>query len=278
MKNKILSTLSGIPESELRTRLKEIFTYFCASLQASNLPETKFIIFAHWRTGSNLLADLLNSHPDITCESEILLPFILSRVRKVIFPYLYIKGRSVRAKTKVYGFNLKLYQLNDLLTKFHGDPKSFMLSLHKKGWKIIHLKRINALKQTISFLIADKSKQWHHFANKPLTYPRVNINCESLIKKIRRIEKFLAEEEIILKDIPHITVIYENDLLRSKDHQGTLDKIFKYLNLSSMPVKTKFKRVSSDAMSNYIENHEEVVKVVSNTEYARFIEDSQVSI
>ncbi len=121
MKNKPIQSVSRMLNSELRMRLREISTYFCASLQASNLPETKFIIFAQWRTGSTLLADLLNSLSDITCEGELLLPFTNSRIRKVIFPYLYIKGRSVKAKTRIYGFNVKLYQLK------HGRSLSKML-------------------------------------------------------------------------------------------------------------------------------------------------------
>lgn len=278
MKNKLIQPVSRMLKSELRMRLREISTYFCASLQASNLPETKFIIFAHWRTGSTLLADLLNSHSDITCEREILLPFINSRIRKIIFPYLYIKGRSVKAKTKVYGFNLKLYQLNYILTKLHGDPKSFMINLHRRGWKIIHLKRINVLRQTISHLVSQSRKQWECYVNKPTIHTRIKIDCDSLIRQTRMNELFSAAEERLLDNIPHVTVDYGNVLSRSIDHQRTADKIFKYLNLSSMPVKTKLERVSSEVLSDMIENYEDVVKCVNNTDYARFLEDSQVSI
>ena len=81
------------------------------------------------------------------------------------------------------------------------------------------------------------------------------------------------KEKKIIEALPHITIAYERDLLSAEQHQATADKIFDYLGLASVAVKTKCVRTSSDNLADFIENYEEVVNVISQTKYAKFLHD-----
>ena len=257
---------------EYSTRKMEINAYLNGLFNNSNSTQNCFVIFSLWRTGSNLLVNLLNSHPEVTCEGEIFLPFINSRFKKVILPHLYLKGRQSKSKTNTYGFSFKLYQKSLFINILHGSPEKFIFNLFENGWKIIHIKRVNVLRQAISKIVASARGQWNDFSNKPIIRSKVNIECEKLIDEIKWFEKLSHLEEGILQPIPHLRVVYENDLLRIEDHQKTADIVFRYLGLSSAPVKTNLRRVSSDNLSDSIENYEELMKSVHKTKYDKFVE------
>jgi len=257
---------------EYMTRCMEMKYYINALIKTTNANSYRFVIFANRRTGSHLLTDLLNCHPEVTCEAEVFDPFMKLRFKKVLFPNLYIKGRNSKYNTSTYGFNLKIYQLAEFLNIFHGDPRKFIINLYENGWKIIYIKRLNIIRQSISQITAEVRNHWHDQPHRPLIRSKVKIEPDTLICEIKASEKMLAEEEEILQVIPHLRMVYENDLLRAEYHQKTADMVFEYLGLSSEPVKAKLKKVSSHNLSDYIENYGDVVEVVNKTKYAKFLE------
>jgi len=235
--------------------------------------KTKFVIFSQGRTGSTLLVDLLNNHPDIQCDDEIL---NVQLSGKRIFPILFVKAKANLNKKKVYGFKVKIYQLNNLnLMKSHPDqnkdPKKFLINLYKSGWKIIYLTRKNILRQVISSHIAEKRGSYHHRTTEgKLALPKMYIDPKEILIQIKNREGYKDFEEEILKHIPHLKIIYEEDLLVNK--QKTLNKIFVYLGLDSYPVKSNLVRTSKKNLKDYIINYKELVKSISKTQYRYFLE------
>ena len=69
--------------------------------------ESKFVLFGGGRNGSTLLVSLLNSHPDIYCDGEIL-------VGKLRSPFKHIKRRMQSSPKSIYGFKLLSYQLKEI--------------------------------------------------------------------------------------------------------------------------------------------------------------------
>lgn len=245
--------------------LKEIYIYLSFFLKKRNKPLTKFVIFAQGRTGSELLRDLLNSHPQIHCDSEIL-------YFNVLFPKLVIKGLCALSKKDLYGFKVKIYQLTE--RQYIQNPKQFMTDLHKERWKIIYLKRYNILRQEISIQSGKTRKKWHYKSKDIVSkLDKIHINCAKLIEGMKRREMYLAKEKEVLENLPHIKVVYENDLLRAENHQKTLTKIFNYLNIPSTPVSTKFIKNNPNNLSDFIQNYQEVVQAISKTKYAKFVEN-----
>lgn len=248
---------------------EQLYTYLRLFFKLSHLPENRFIIFAQTRTGSNLLQNLLNSHPEVYCDGEILWDLSKSRLKKVDFPYLYINGKSISTKKlKVYGCNIKINQ-----TIEYSDWLSLMSNLYRRNWKIIYINRLNLLRQSISELIAQKSNVWIAKESQNYDIKKHYINCEQLIKTIE-LHKHYGEKELkILENLPHLKVVYENDLFSSDQHQYTLNQIFNYLEIKAVSVKTNLINTSAEKMSDVIDNYDEFRGAIAKTEYKSFLND-----
>ena len=68
-----------------------------------------------------------------------------------------------------------------------------------------------------------------------------------------------------------MTVVYEDDLSQADNHQKTADRICEYLGIKSAPVKARLSRTLTDKISDFIENHEEVVQALEKEGYAKYI-------
>lgn len=237
----------------------------------------KFFIFTQPRSGSELLVSLLNTHPDIHCGSEIFSDFCRLPTQKVLFPHWYMKGKSSGMKAKVYGFKLISAQLQKILiVRWHGRPDQYLNYLHQSGWKILHLQRNNIFRKALSFLSASSTNLWHA-RGEDGAKEKVRIDPVQLLSWISRFEKDMTYEEQSLRNIPHLTIGYEEGLLKMCCHQKTLDAIFAYIGVPSAPVKSQYKRLSSARWSKTIENYEEIYEAIRQSPYAQWL-DSDVGI
>lgn len=241
---------------------KEIVTYLRPWFKNSAMPATKFVIFAQARTGSTLLGDLLRSHPKIYCDGE------LFQDGKLLYPYRYIIGRVAKRTQPVYGFQLKICQFV-LIQRV--DAPAFLSRLHQEGWKIIYLQRRNILRQAISELVARSRNKWEDRSENPLKNKKVMIDSQQLLGLIEWRENMLIKEQQALTGAPYLPLVYENDLLGSDKHQQTLNKVFDYLDVESMPVQTRFHRTTTNQLSDFIRNYHEVERLIAQTAYDRFL-------
>ena len=244
-------------------RAREMHAYARLLIKTSDAPAVKFVIFAQGRTGSELLRSLINSSPEIHCEDEIL-------YHKVFNPQAYIRGRLALSKAKAYGFKVKIYQLS----KDQGmrEPGQFVHNLHEQGWKIIYLKRRNILRQTFSAFFARHRKVFHHkHADDSQAVRKMRVDPDKLVTKMREREAYLAQEKQILENLPHVTVVYEDELLNAENHQSASDKVFDFLGVPCVPVETQFIRITSSRLADFIENYDQVVQAVSEAGYAEFL-------
>lgn len=256
-------------KNKLEKKLDRNFNY--GNLLKLNLgyPEKKFVIYSRGRTGSMVLSDLLNCHPEIYCDVEI---FHLVYCRsKILFPELYIKSRSkkaARANKPVYGFKVKISQLT--LEHKYKDHRKIFLNLLDKGWKFLYLRRENYLRHKLSTMYAVETNIFHLKKNENVSREKIKVDCQKLLDGITFGEHIYKTEEEILKGIPHLKLTYEKDIQDNSKHQETADKIFKYLNLQPHTVKTDLKRVSSENLKDIILNYDEVHDFFIKTEYMKY--------
>ena len=250
--------------TKFKKRSKEVSVYLRSLNCRTRVSRTKFIIFHQGRTGSELLRDLLNSHPEIHCDSEIL-------DERVFFPLFYLRCFDIANNKNIYGFKAKLYQLERQRIK----PEVFISNLASSGWKIIYLNRLNILQQAVSIMLGENRKKWHYQAGEPLTSSKVYIDCNRLMKILNLLEKDLKKEKEILSKVSYLKVIYEEDLLKTEKQQKSLDRVFNYLSVASAPVKTTLVKSSSDRFSDSIQNHDKIIEFLSKTKYAKFLNYSE---
>lgn len=209
------------------------------------------------------MRDLLNSHPQVQCDEEIL------RFKK-IFPKAFLKHKASLSNKMVYGFKVKIYQLTDC--QMIQNPKQFISCLHKNGWKIIYLKRKNILRQAISNLIVvERKASFRLVGDGGYNINRITVDCNKIIEKMEEREGYLAREHQVLNGIPHINIVYEEDLKDSGNHQSTSDKVFNYLGIPSYPVRTQFAKIVPHQLKDVIKNYNQMVGIVGRTKYAKYL-------
>jgi hypothetical protein len=78
-------------------------------------------------------------------------------------------------------------------------------------------------------------------------------------------------EQQALAGTSYLPLLYEEHLLKPTHHQQTLNRVFDYLGVESIPVKTRFQKTTAPQISDFIENYDEIESLVAQTDYARFL-------
>ncbi|MEQ8972137.1 MAG: Stf0 family sulfotransferase [Coleofasciculus sp. C1-SOL-03] len=270
-KEALSATMAGKFIRASRDITRELYTYPYALNPIIKSASNKFLVLAQPRTGSTLLFDLLNSHPKISCEGNARNAEILRK--RLAFPLLFINGRTKIHCDKVYGFKLIT---NHLQIQNIKNEERFIENLYDQGFQIIFLKRTNILKQSLSIMSANSTGVWHIEKwqdQTTLTKKKIQVNCKLLMQYMEALQRQEKQYETILKNLPHLGVTYEKDLLGADKHQQTLNRIFEYLGILSRNVETSLLKIGSESLSDSIQNYEELVETISGTEYAKFLDE-----
>lgn len=234
-------------------------------------PDNKFVIYTRGRTGSTVLTELLNCHPEIFCDVEIF-NFLYCKSR-VKFPKPYINSCSKRATASgkpVYGFKVKIAQLRE--EHLYSNYDEILKELSDEGWKFIHLKRVNFLRHKLSNLLASETQVYHLRKGDAPINTKIAVDFGKLLEGIVYGEKIERTEEENLKDIPHMTVIYETEILDNSAHQETANRIFSYLGLKPHPVQTDLERITVDRLEDMISNYGEIESKLRGTPYEKYLD------
>lgn len=235
---------------------------------------SKFIVFAQGRTGSWLLRDLLNCHPCIHSDKEVLQWQVKS-------PYRVLTGLSRQHRKSVYGCHVQIKQLRDIQGV---DAKAFLSDLHQSGWKIIYLRRENFLRQSVSSMIAVERQLWktrnvsgagqassNHTGFSSRIEGKVSIETSALLEWLRQRDVNREQEVLALSGVPFLELVYEYNLRRHEQHHDTAQRVFEYLGLKPATVNTSLKRLGSNDLADQIENYEEVEAMLQATDYRHFL-------
>ena len=215
-----------------------------------------FIVFAQGRSGSTLLEDLLSSHPKINRAREV-----LGKLPRRQNLFLWAEAQSRRSAKEIWGFKAKIYQISD---NQRTDPARFLQTLRQHGWKIIYLRRRNLVSQGVSNFVRVRRGQPHKKNDADETV-HLHIDPDALVEFIRKKEKYLQLEANALAGIPHKCLVYEDHLMNAQDHQKTADELFAWLGVSSVPVRTKLRKITPTGLQDVIENYDEVAQALKQS-------------
>lgn len=249
-----------------RTHVKELWIYSRRAgqrLVGDDGPRTRFVIYGQGRSGSSVLLDLIGSHPDVHCESEI---FNRKVAARLLWPGRYLRARADLSKRSVYGCKMKIYQMTD--DQGIEDPRQFMQDLHSEGWKIIHLVREDLFRKALSLVVAETRGQFLDRRSDGGGVDSIAIDPVRLVQAMRERRSADEEELAALEGIPHVRVTYETDLLEAANHQAVSDRVLEFLALESARVETRYVRTSRGQVSDYVSNYPEVREFLSQTEFA----------
>jgi LPS sulfotransferase NodH len=242
---------------------QEAVLYSTYLFKPKRKPLKKFVVFSCPRTGSTLLVTLLDSHPQIHCQSELWL-------YRMAFPKLYLQCQTNLAQQEVYGFKL---QVNHFQLQRIKKPDQFMAQLCDSGFKIIKLGRRNLFRTALSLVYAKSTGKYVIKKDEKGNRPReIVINPQELLANLQLVEQYKTLLDQISSKLPHIEFVYEDDLTSQDRQQATVDQISEYLGIPSAKVSSDLVKGSSDDFSDFVANADEVRAFIRTTRYAEFLD------
>lgn len=239
-----------------------------ARLAASNIissrtrPTKKFVIFGRGRSGSTLLVDMLDSHPDISCLGEIMR-------YPPIRPVQYAEAALGCADGNVVGFKLLSYQVRNLW--FDSQRSNLRQWIVDNRVIVFRVQRSDLLRHAVSNLYAKHRRTFHSTDAKSSLHRPFHIDPNELIKWMEGSEGHLDFENSWLEDIEFENITYESDLANGVQQEATRNRLLDILELDRSEYSTKYKRVTPRCLQTLIENYDEVHRHLKGTKYEVFL-------
>jgi len=230
----------------------------------------RFCILTTARTGSELLVRLLDGHPRVRCEGEIL-------SSSHVLPYTWLEGRSRLARLRgrdAYGFKISSFALAPEL-EFAVIKKGFEVivdQLAAMQFRLIHLRRRNLFRQVLSAMRAGADERWHPRVADDVRPERMTVDVPLLFATMVRFEEHDLALARILERREHTALWYEDALERAEDHQATVDGIFDLLGVPHHPVQTDLRKISRGDVESDVANADEVAAALRATRFASFLD------
>ena len=224
---------------------------------------SKFIIVSHARSGSNLLLNSLNSHPNLIAEHEIFAAHNRD-IGENFQPTLDRLFRNRPESVKAVGCKIFYYHLN----KDEWQELSKIPEL-----KVIHLKRKNRLSMIVSMKVAFKTDQWgigDESERIDVLKKQIHLNEESLRTSFSNIESWENDVTKTFGQHPLKEVYYE-DL--TSQYENTLDGLFNFLGVTTIPtemINIKHKKQNPEPLDQLIQNYSELKKKFQNTPWQHY--------
>lgn len=252
----------------MKRRLDSGARYAPALVARWTTPSKKFVIVTLGRTGSELLVELLDSHPDITCRGELL-------ADSPRLPQLHVRARAAAAglgQAKAFGWKL-------LLAQFVDNPRlngrlDYLAHLNEGGYQILLLERRDYLQQAISWNRAEIGSYHYRQGEKTEFVPSL-IEPELLLYWTRVNEEAAVALRRSVGALPRLELVYEDDLLDPAVHQATVDRVCAYLGIGPAPVSSRLIKVAPRRTDEMLSNWDEVKALFTRSGAAHLLGDTQ---
>ena len=225
----------------------------------------RFLIFGVGRSGSTVLATLLDSHPAVNCRNELL------RMHRR-FPIAYLERRAGKSppEAAAFGFHLKPWHITRVLQR---DPIAFVKTLDRLGYRFVHLVRENLFLKELSVTKLHAHGVIHAKTEERVPKSAFEVDTEFLLNQMRSGLAFEKLELACLEAVgqDHPTVVYERDLLRQEAHEATCARIFEFLDLAPHPVSSPLRKVSPRNWRHGVKNADEVAEAVERAGYGDYV-------
>ncbi|MGF1477666.1 MAG: sulfotransferase [Geminicoccaceae bacterium] len=272
--------LRNTPRIRAKKIKEQVLTAAAGRITQTLLPDpTRFVTFTRGRTGSNLLASLLASHPQVRQHRELFGEFalshgfILDEIRS-LGPQRYFRRSTQRMLLeRAVGVKFLYHHLSRAYARRWDVPDlPSLLSAIKedRSIRIIHLKRRNLLKTLVSWKMAAATGEWESQTGpssgntKPQT---ITLTGEECLAEFRRTERLERHFDKIFVNHPFAEVAYE-DLIENKT--GESARVLDFLSLQHVDLQTPLKKQNTRSLHDTISNFRQLRDTFAGSPYASF--------
>jgi LPS sulfotransferase NodH len=224
--------------------------------------DPRFVIVTTGRTGSELLVSLLDAHPRITCDSEI-----LSIPRA--YPGRFVLRRSALARARGCAYGFKLIAEHARLQSPH-DREGFLRGFAERGFRMIVLERRDLLQQVVSSVRGIETRHHHRERDREEFRP-MRVDPVAVLCALAWFEDAVQFVRSALTGVPILNLVYEDDLLEPDQQQRTADRVCDYLDLPTARVQTDLVKIAPRSVADQLENFDEVAALLSQTRFAGLV-------
>jgi sulfotransferase family protein len=247
----------------------------------------KFVVLAGRRSGTTLLVESLDSHPDVECRKDVfsirrrwkrfqvdvmtgLFYQYRSASLKRQFDYLFRRRRLVRAfldetLAPAKGVLARGIRLSYEQVRKYPDILPWVL---ENDVRIIHLVRESSLKAVVSHFTAKK----RGFAHATSQVERVTLRLPPaelrahLEDREREIERYRA----LFQGRPCCEVSYESFLARREEESR---RLLAFLGIERYaPLTSRLVKQNPDSLRDILENYDEIAQALRGTPFERHLE------
>lgn len=230
----------------------------------------KFIILSQVRSGSSLLAEMLNSHSEIQCDGEIFnrkrFKYRRGKIKRFFadyWPYLIVWLHQRKQKKAHYGFKLHSSQLK--------NPATFIDRLYNKGFIILDLRRNNVIQKAFSASIAFSTNKWSVRKEEDRLSSPIEINPTLLFKCLEHAEEQNTLQDTLLIGKKYIRIVYENDLIDELKQAEFSKRICEQLQIPIEPIKGNYIKTDERPLSERISNYQELMTLIQQSRFAQYL-------
>ena len=267
-----------------RDYLRALVNY-TRELNPSNRKGPNLVMYHVGRSGSTVLGDLLDQHPDLHWDKEVLLDLRVKRYARLVpfrkriinDPIKIIHWRMLLSDKRRFGFETMPHHLEP----FGLGMPEYLLRLRSLNFRhVIILKRENSLRLIVSYLKA-RQGQWHSFHKSPSPGGKTSIAIQiddvfgygrSLQQNLDYFSNFHEGIDSNLPDYEILYLTYEKDI--ALNPLIAYEKCCQFLNLNPFQdVSVRLKKLNPFPLRAMIENYEEVEKNLVGTRYEWMLVD-----
>lgn len=242
--------------------------------------QTRFVILGIQRTGTTLLMNLLDQHPDVVCLGELFqyrtedVQYGIRRFRAYVhdspqrrvldlirfggLAHDYLDSIYSAFETRALGFKIMFDQIRRY--------QSVLSYFKRNRIKIIHVVRSNVLKTHISRLRARQSGVYH--STQPVAGSRIWVPVASLLQELAQLSADNNKLATLVSELGLAchTIAYES--ICGEQWSSERRRLLSFLGVDPevdlMPTSVK---LTPDELELVIDNYGDVVQILKNTPY-----------
>jgi LPS sulfotransferase NodH len=229
---------------------------------------TPFVIVCLPRTGSNLLGEMLDTHPEVLCHMEIFNPKSTYLSRK---PHLRIGTKEERDRDP-WTFLRRVYEVTDgrrvvglKLMPNHNNPVLLSLLLNRKVRKIV-LHRPNVLQTYVSTCIALQTQQWQLRANDSDGGQRRSIKVDIDVRAFKRYARKVRIFYAIVRTIEVLTAqrFYHVNYPQLAQDRVIATELMQFLGINpNVQLQKPLAKQNASSLQQKVGNYDELKRELS---------------
>jgi LPS sulfotransferase NodH len=237
---------------------------------------TKFIVLTKPRTGSNLLVNSLQTHPEMKVFGELFRGGADEATKKAILASVdgYFSERVFRRYDKsIKAVGFKIFYHHPV---YDHSGKVWDYLLNCKDLRVIHLRRENLLRALVSMKIAEKTDVWKVSQEQSESVDkRIQLSVQECLDVFCKTRQWENEANEKFANNPVMELTYEQ---LTSDYQRKMRDVQKFLGVKPADLHPLSSKQNPEALADLIVNYSDLEDHFAGTDWEIFFNEGKRTV